>query len=529
MSRPASKPVLFVALALFALIIIPLVILAVSRQSGPGPDSSSPSAASSAAVPVDFELQRLVDRVAQLMQREIPAAVRKGEVDLDFVARLERLRTDAEEAVARGRPERARKHYSELVARAEASLEAAALADEARALRDGVFADLRRLERYRSVFEQTYTEAVERYDEGSTALANSDYPAAVENFKAVAAVLSDLEASSLARVSGLMEAANAALEDYDLTTARSGYEEVLGIDPDHAGAVAGIERVDAVAEIGDEVRRLEALQDEGRLEDALAVLAKLEERYPDNPYVTGKRAALEEQIRQRDFRDRVAAADRAEGEGDFETAIEALEEALGLNPESGLAERIAELEKKRDAARLEELLALGYDDLSAGRYEEARERYREALALAPESAEAKTGFEKASSLYFASIRYRENLANAANFMAEGRFPLAAKFFNDAMASRPARLPESVEEKEIREELERQSAEVPVKVLSDKRTYVSLIGVFPPERFSSKDLRLFPDVYTFKGTRRGYRQVEAVLKVNARKQSQEVEVVCSVKE
>jgi tetratricopeptide (TPR) repeat protein len=477
---------------------------------------------------VDFDLQRLSERAVELLEGPVAEAVREGEISLDRVAELERLRARAEEALARGRAKRAKEAYSELVARAESALEASALADEARSLQSSVFQDLRRLERYRAVFERTYSEAVRGYEQAASALAAGDSAAAVEGFGAAVAVLGELEARAVSQVEDLMEAADAALERYELEASRSGYGEVLRIDPRHAGAARGIERVDALAEIGEEVRELEALEAGGRFEAALEALAGLERQYPDNPYITGKRAALEARIVERDFRDLLAAAGRAEGAGDFDAAIEALEQALELRPEAALGERIRELGGKRDAARLESLLASGYGDLSAGRYEEARERYREALALAPGNAEARTGLEKASSLYFASIRFRENLANAAKFSAEGRFPLAAKFFNDAMASRPVNLPESVEEREIRQELERQSTELPVTVRSDKRTYVSLIGVFPPERFREKDLRLFPDVYTLKCTRPGYREVEVTLKVNARKRSQEVEVVCEKK-
>ena len=46
----------------------------------------------------------------------------------------------------------------------------------------------------------------------------------------------------------------------------------------------------------------------------------------------------------------------------------------------------------------------------------ARKLYREAVALAPESKEARTGLEKASSLYLANIRYTQNIASAAKYL-----------------------------------------------------------------------------------------------------------------
>ncbi|HBM85370.1 MAG TPA: hypothetical protein DD423_01010 [Opitutae bacterium] len=176
------------------------------------------------------------------------------------------------------------------------------------------------------------------------------------------------------------------------------------------------------------------------------------------------------------------------------------------------------------------MLATGYDALRAGSYEAARASYKEAVALAPASKEARTGLEKASSLYLANIRYSQSVTSAAKYLEAGRFPLAAKFFNEAMSSRPSHVPPSqlAGESRIRSELAVQSREVAIAIESDKRTYVSLIGVFPPDRFKEKDLNLFPDVYKLKGTRKGYKDVEIELKIDARQKSHTFEVICTEK-
>ena len=163
------------------------------------------------------------------------------------------------------------------------------------------------------------------------------------------------------------------------------------------------------------------------------------------------------------------------------------------------------------------LLADGFNALKAGSFDAARKLYREAVALAPESKEARTGLEKASSLYLANIRYTQNIASAAKYLKGGRYPLAAKFFNDAMTSRPSSVPPSKmrEESRIRTELALQSQQIGLHVVSDKKTYVSMIGVFAPERFKERDLKLYPDVYKLKGTRKGYRSIEIEIKVDTR--------------
>ena len=113
-------------------------------------------------------------------------------------------------------------------------------------------------------------------------------------------------------------------------------------------------------------------------------------------------------------------------------------------------------------------------------------------------------------------------------IAEGRYPLAAKLFNEALLSRPAKLsPEALEKEEaIRSQLEAQSRKVIVNVTSDKRTHVSIIGVLPPERFKTMDLNLFPDVYKVRGRRQGYRPLEIDLKVDALKSGQKIHIQCT---
>ena len=176
------------------------------------------------------------------------------------------------------------------------------------------------------------------------------------------------------------------------------------------------------------------------------------------------------------------------------------------------------------------LLADGYEALQSGRYEAARNFYKEAVALAPESKEARTGLEKASSLYLANIRYSQNIAAAAKYIKEGRFPLAAKLFNDAMASRPGKVVPSqiAEENRIRAALEAQSEEVSVTLKSDKRAYVSIIGVLSPDRFKETELQLFPDVYKVRATRSGYQSVEIDFKVDATQGNQTLIIECTEK-
>jgi len=529
-----QKPVILVAIALGALIILPLVILMLSRAGG---DSTHASGADGVTVSgrgdtevADFELRKLADKVESLLASDIAEAVRQGDIPLEFMAALNRDTDKARSAINSGKLDRAEKSYRAVLQSIEAQLETLALADKARALNDSTYAELKRLEFLKDAFVNTYREAVETYNSALRALNAGDFEVSVNDYEMTGAILGDLEARSIQQIGSILEAAKIALEAYRLPAAKSAYEEVLRIDSANPDATDGLAMVQALEGIADEVKEIKALEVAEQYEAALKELDALSAENPNNPFIRNQRKAIEAKILERDYAGLLAQAAAAEASADYPAAIKALEAAIALKPTAEQEARLAELKANYTAIRLEELLATGYDALKAGRYEAARDLYKEAVALDVNSKEARTGLEKASSLYLANIRYSQNIANAEKYIKEGRFPLAAKFFNDAMRSRPSKVPPAqlTEEKRIRAALDAQAEKVSVSIESDKRTFVSIIGVLPPDRFKEMDLNLYPDVYIVKGTRSGYETVEIVLKVDATKPNQTITVECTDK-
>ncbi|HAV13115.1 MAG TPA: hypothetical protein DCX06_06450 [Opitutae bacterium] len=529
-----QKPVIFVAIALGALIILPVLILMISRSGGGG---TSVSSGGEVVAPergdveiADFDLRQLADKVDSLLSNELAGAVRKGDISLELMADLNRDAEKARSAMRSGKLDRAKNYYLSVLQRAESHLEALALADKARALNDTIYSELKRLEYLKAAFENTYREAVETYNSALTALNAGDYETSVNDYEMTGAILGDLEARSIQQVGSILESAQAALEAYRLPAAKSAYEEVLRIDSANTKATDGLAMVRALEGISEEVKAIQVLENSGQFKEALKQLDALSAANPNNPFLRNQRKAIEGKILEREYQALLAEAAKSEAAKDYSAAIKALEGAIALRPNAEVQQRLEALQAQYKAIRLEELLEAGYNSLKAGRYENARDIYKEAIALDANSKEARTGLEKASSLYLADIRYSQNIANAAKFLKEGRFPFAAKFFNDAMSSRPSVVSPSAakEEARIRGILDVQNKEVNVIIESDKRTYVSIIGVLPPDRFNETDLKLFPDVYKVRGTRSGYETVEIELKVDATKPNQTITVECTEK-
>lgn len=529
-----KKPVIVVAIILVALILLPVIIWMVSKIGGSG-DSISPvpvvsGASSSNGQVADYDLSQLAAKAEKLLSEQLPEALRKGDVSLDFLSGLNKEAERARSDMRSGKLERAKERFLSVVTAAESQLAAIAAADKARALKDTTYAELQRLDFLRASFENTYREAVESYNQALRSLEAGDFVQAVDDFELAGAILGDLEARSIQQVAGLLEAAQAALQRYELVPAREAFQAVLNIDSANAEATKGLTMVTALEGIADGVKVVRDLEAAGKFEEALAALDRIAAKHPNNPFIKNQRSSLEKRILERDFKALVARSLAAEAAGEYAAAITDLEAALKLKADTAQQARLDTLKEKYKAARLEKLLADGFEALKNGRYEAARDIYKEAVALDPNSKEARTGLEKASSLYLASLRYSQNVASSERYIKEGRYPLAAKLFNQAMSSRPATLAPAMlkKEEEIRSILEAQSREVPVVVESDGRTYVSIIGVLPPDRFKETDLKLFPDVYKIRGTRKDYKDVEIEFKVDATKGSQKIQVECTEK-
>ena len=528
-----KKSVVYVAIALGALILLPILLILVSKLGGGGP-SRPPSAGAStvgSASVANYDLRQLAEKAESLLNDDLAEAIRDGDVSLDFVMDLKRDFDKAESALASGKSKKAAELYGEVIQTAELTLAGVTLAESARQLKDSTYAQLNELDHLQGVFKESYAEAVDHYNQGQNQFNEGNWKESVAAFEMTGALLGDLEARSLQQVQTLIEQAEAALNHYELDEAREAYEAVQSIEPNNTAASQGLAMVKALDGIASEVKALERLEEDGELDKALAMAEELLVANPGNAFLENKQAGLQEQVILRDFDALVAEAGKAEGEGDYEAAIKALESALTLKPDAQQATRLASLKEKYKAARLETLLSTGFNALKAARFEEARDIYKEAVALAPESKEARTGYEKASSLYLANIRYTQNLETSDKYLGEGRYPLAAKFFNNAMAARPSTVTskQKADEDRIRTVLGQEGKQVELSIVSDKRTFVSMIGVFPPEKMKSKELTLFPDVYKYRGTRKGYQTVEGEIRIDSKKAGQEIEIICTVKQ
>lgn len=526
-------PVIIVATLLSLLIAISIVVLIILKKGADAGDSSKKGSVGSGErreVVIDFELRKLAEKAEQLVNKDLADALRQGDVQIDFMSALRADLKKADKELSDGNVDEARKHYADIVSTAETRLDALEFAESARKLNDSAYAELETHEYLKIAFENTYDEAVSMYNQGLQDMEAGKFEESIRRFETVSKILEELKEQSVQQVKAKLEAAEIALSRFDPTTARTSFERVLEIDSSNSAAKEGLSKAKALEVIVNEMESVSTLRKSGENEAALAQINDLIAQNPGNSFLLDERKGIEADLAEDKREAILERADVAEAEGDLAAAIAALKEANKIRSDDATTERLNQLRVKEKEKQLETLLETGYNSLKAANYEAAKTAYEAAIALDPKSKEARAGMKKTSSLYLANIRYNKSIESAANYLTEGRIPLATKFFNEAINSRPSNISfkQKDEEERIRAELAAQKEPITVLIVSDGKTYVSLIGVFAPERFKEKEVTLYPDVYTFKGTRSKYLPVETEVKVSKSLNPEGIEIICTEK-
>lgn len=526
--KNSKKPALIVATILLVLILSPLVFLMLLEKSDDSGETTKNSERES--VVVDFELRQLAEKAKQLVDDDLADALRQGDVSIDFMSELRANLEKADKKLSDGYVEEARSDFMGVVSMAEVRLKTLEFARSARELRDSIYAELGNHEYLKAAFEHTYNEAVDKYNQGLQELKAGDFEQSITYFEATEKIIKELKTQSVEQIKAQLEAAETALTKLDPVPARAAFERVLEIEPSNLAAKEGLANVEALEAFESAMKSIQSLRSFGENEAALAQINTLIEKNPGNPLLLEEKNDIEAAIIGEKRKAVIERADAAEVEGDLIAAIAALEEANQIRSADETTERLKQLKVKEKEKRLEVFLETGYNALRAGNFKAAKKAYEDAIALDPKSEEAQAGLKKTSSLYLANIRYDKSIESAADYLKEGRIPLATKFFNEALESRPSHLTfkQKDEESRIRDALEALKAPVSISIISDRKTYVSLIGVFPPERFTEKELKLYPDIYTFKGTRKNHMPVEVEIKVNNNMLPGGIEVICTDK-
>lgn len=238
-----------------------------------------------------------------------------------------------------------------------------------------------------------------------TALEESDFAAAQEGFiRALgldpqsAEALQGLDGVRAARhekASTLAGKGKGFLGEGRLDKARQAFNAALDLEPEHAAALDGRRKLEALVAsmFAEEVKWARRAVSEGRLEVAELHYAKALQ-LKDDATLRAENADLAHEKRRR-LEGLLAAARHASGEGDYRRAKTLVRRALATAPENAPARQLLVEISAGRAESVRGMLASADEELRAGEPERALARYREVLILEPGNGSALAGLESA--------------------------------------------------------------------------------------------------------------------------------------
>ncbi len=371
-----------------------------------------------------------------------------------------------------------------------------------------------------------YRRAEEFYAAGDKAYLERDFRAAERNYLDAISILEPLFDRIEPEFGKALDGARAAFEVEDWPEALRLYELAVAITPGHPDALAGLERTRNLDDVLRLVDRGLAYEEDMELEAAEASFARAAEIDPLwEPAQEGLRRVQATRTKMA-FDARMSEGFDALAAGDFLSARAAFRTAEKLMPESN--EPADGLQQVDQGLRLQTISTLE----------------REARAL-----ERDEHWEAAATTYEEILKIDANLAFAIDGLANARRMAGLHATLDEYIGDPDRLSNpSVMQKattllvditrmgdigprlagqrdELSQLLKRAATPVPVELVSDNLTQVSVYKVGVLGRFNSTELALRPGTYVAVGVRPGFRDVRLEFRVAPELDMQPVVVRC----
>ncbi len=371
-----------------------------------------------------------------------------------------------------------------------------------------------------------YRRAEEFYAAGDKAYLERDFQAAERNYLDAISILEPLFDRIEPEFEKALDAARGAFEAQDWPEALRLYELAVAITPGHPDALAGLERTRNLDDVLRLVDRGLAYEEDMELEAAEASFARAAEIDPLwEPAQEGLRRVQATRTKMA-FDARMSEGFDALAAGDFLSARAAFRTAEKLMPES--SEPADGLQQVDQGLRLQSISTLE----------------REARAL-----ERDEHWEAAATTYEEILKIDANLAFAIDGLANARRMAGLHATLDEYIGDPDRLSNpSVMQKattllvditrmgdigprlagqrdELSQLLKRAATPVPVELVSDNLTQVSVYKVGVLGRFNSTELALRPGTYVAVGVRPGFRDVRLEFRVAPELDMQPVVVRC----
>jgi tetratricopeptide (TPR) repeat protein len=368
--------------------------------------------------------------------------------------------------------------------------------------------------------DASWLEALRVSELAEARLAGRDFSAAAPAFRDAIGRVEQLLASRPTLLAEQLAAGDAAIQRADRAGAEAAFRRALLIAPEDPAAKRGLERVARLGEVLERVAASATREAAGDLKGARDELAAALRVDPDYAPARAAQARLAGTQSADAFAVAMAAGLNAARAGRAAEARAAYGRALALRPGDRAAlAGLAELDGKDVRGRVLGLQAEAERLAASERWPEAVSAWEAVIAVDGTLAAAERGLGDARRRAALAATVERALAQADQFndeavAARGRSALAA---GQSELARSGNGPAPV----LRAQLQRLEAAlaaaatpVPVNLVSDNLTNITVYKVGNLGAFSSRTVQLRPGSYVILGSREGFRDVRRTLRVRA---------------
>jgi tetratricopeptide (TPR) repeat protein len=324
-----------------------------------------------------------------------------------------------------------------------------------------------------------------------------------------------------------LEAGLAAIRSDQATPAVTALELAVLINPDSPEALAALERARNLEPLLEILAEANSSRAEGELESAIELLKQAVALDPEHPGAAAQLASVQRELAKRNFNRAMTAGYKAldgdyfdEAERQFKRAQAILPAAT--EPDSALVEtRIARTQAQINAWRQRAEAAEARED-----WNKAIAAYQEILNIDSTVVFARGGMTRSRTRAQIDQRIRQALENPARLSNDNIYRDTQVLYQQALNLDTKGPILKGQLTQLNDLLATARVPVPVLLQSDEQTDVTVYKVAHLGVFRRHQLSLNPGEYTAVGVRNGYRDVRKKFTVDHDQQSMVVEIACT---
>ncbi len=360
---------------------------------------------------------------------------------------------------------------------------------------------------------QEFLDALDRYAAGDASYIAKNYQAAGDHYRATSKMLEPFFARIPVVFRDTMQAAREAFERQDHREAIRLFDLAVAITPGNAEAETGLQRaqnLERILQLMDRGREFEKNLEYDAARQAFATVLEVDPAWqPATEALARVRAALEQLA----FEMRMTEGFNALAGRDYDSARAAFEAAKSMRPGSSQpVDGLQQLDQEIRLQRIRQLESLAASQEQNEQWEAAVESYREALSVDGDLQFAQEGLSRANERTALHQQLDKFISDPDSLSAPQTMQAATNMLLQLSRISPSG-PRLEDQKEsLSRLLKRAATPLPVKLVSDNQTEVSIFRVGRLGSFESRQLELRPGSYVATGSRPGYRDVRLEFRV-----------------